>query len=186
MYLQPPEIINFYDSKKVAEIFSDVRVPADLNDLANNTILTQCIYRACSAINASLENGGRYAPTDLQNIVNAANAGGAQEADILRAMPIKELTAHLAYGYGLSRRGIPADSWAKLAPMYDQALVTLQALADGQAVLDWSPNVAAGVPSVAIMGQTAGSIVVQNRMFAWNINRYLQGSVVDSQGNYYG
>ena len=185
-YLQPAEILNFYDAGRVAQIFTDTRVAADVTALSSNNLLIQCIYRAEAAINLAMEQGQRYSPTDMANIVAAANAVGAQEADILRAMPIKELTAHIAYGYGMARRGGPAESWASLAPMYDKALVDLQALADGRTVLDWGPNLAAGNPSIGVLGSQYGGIVTQNKLFAWTVNGNQYPGLLDSNGNYFG
>ncbi len=164
-YITPSELLNYYDSRRVLELASDTTSPATVSGLATNPILLTAIRTASSLIDSHVQTGRRYERTQLEDIVTAANAGGASEAAKKRAEPIKSLCAHLTFGYLMTRRGYSAQKLQELAPMYADALQSLNLLSSGQRILDLDGPKNAGVPKRQPIGTNTASLTLYNQMF---------------------
>lgn len=151
-YLLPPQILDYYDSRRVLELLSDTGSPVTVGTLNTVSVLTRAIDAASAEVDAALQVGRRYDRAQLESICSAADAPGAIEADRRRAAPIKELVAHLVFGRLMARRGYSADKMRQLAPMYDEALAKLDRLSSGEAILDVDANKSAGVPTQVTRG----------------------------------
>jgi hypothetical protein len=65
----------------------------------------------------------------------------------------------------MGRRGFAADAMKLLAPRYEDALLTLERLAQGLMVFDLDANIAAGVPRRVGIGIQNSNPSSDNRMF---------------------
>lgn len=164
-YITNAEILNYYDSRRVLEMISDTGVTAVSGDLPTSPVMTTAIRHASSRLDSAVQSGRRYERSQLEDIVTAANAGGATDAEMSRAEPIKSLVAHLAYGYLMSRRGYAGAAMRELAPMYDDAEERLNELTSGERVLDLDGPKAATVPTKTGIGTNRLKYTQYNPMF---------------------
>ena len=164
-YITPAELFLYYDKRRVLELCSDTGTPATEGSFSTNTIALTAIRNASATIDSSVQTGRRYERQQLEDVVTAANAGLATEAEKKRAEPIKSLTAHLAWGFIVSRRGFAAKEVSQLAPMYADALTAVNLLSSGQRILDLDGPKNAGVPKRAGIGTSAVSLTAYNPMF---------------------
>lgn len=165
VYLTPSELLNYYDQRRVLELTSDTSVPTVVGVLSSNAIALTAIRMASAELDSHLQTGRRYERSQLEDLITAANAGGATETDKKRAEPIKELVAHLAFGRLMSRRGYNADKMRQLAPMFEDAQQKLNLLASGVRVFDIDANKSAGVPTAVTLGRQRLMWSQYSRMF---------------------
>jgi hypothetical protein len=164
-YITNAELLNYYDSRRVLDLAQDVGVPLTVPELATADVVTTAIRQASARIDSAVQSGRRYERSQLEDIVTAANALSATDAEKSRAEPIKGLTAHLAFGWLMSRRGYAAASMRELAPLYDDAEGQLNLLASGERVLDLDAAKAAGVPQSTGIGVSKLKYTQYNPMF---------------------
>lgn len=184
-YLTPAQLPLFYDLRRVLELSSDdpsdPAVEADLSDTASSAYLkiNNCIFSAESEIDSHCQQGKRYTRANLELIVTAATAAPSDTALRKRAAKLKQLTADLAYGLLISRRGMNTERVLTLAPRYEAAQVALEQLSLGVTVFDLDENINAGVPSSATIGLNVYRPSFNNPMFGTWSDR-------PGDGNYFG
>lgn len=178
-YITPAEMLVFYDSNKVLMLASDSSTPATTTELANSSstaysIVYQAIQNAAGEIDSHCQIGRRYSRADLETIAEeAANPTGATTAEqaqqVKRGAPLRRLTADLAFGFLMARRGYTAERMRALAPQYEAALMTLERLMNGLRVFDMDEQLAASAPSRVTIGSQVYRPSANNRMFGtWN------------------
>lgn len=166
-YITPTEWSLYYDSRRLYEMASDSGVPLTAGGFGGSTIVAAMIRQASATIDSALQTGQRYDRSQLEDIVNASNAMSATDAEKSRAEPIKSLTAHLAFGMLMSRRGYSAQKMQELAPLYTDALNILNLLSSGQRILDIDGPKAAGVPTGVRLGSQLTSWTKLSPMFGF-------------------
>lgn len=164
-YIRPSELLLYYDQRRLLEMLSDTGTPVTTAGLDTNAIALTAVRQASSLIDSHVQTGQRYTRTQLEDIVTAANAGGASEEAKKRAEPVKSLAAHLAFGCIMSRRGYSAAKMADLAPMYAESLNQLNLLSSGIRILDLDQPKRAGVPTSVRIGDKTTSLTQYNMMF---------------------
>lgn len=170
-YLTPAELPTYYDERRILQLASDDGVPADLADLSNTgtsayRFVNSGILWAASEIDSHCQQGKRYSRADLEAIVTEALAATSDGTKQKRAALIRQLTADLAFGQLVSRRGYTGQSLTMFAPRYEPALATLEKLALGLQVFDLDGPINAGAPSrVGIGSQGNYRPSMNNKMF---------------------
>ena len=169
-YLDPSELVLYYDTRRVLQLASDtgaVAVIADLSDddSAPYARVNAAIRFAAGQLDSHCQQGKRYTRATLEAIVTAADAAPSDEGLNKRAAMIKQLVADLAFGVLASRRGYVADALANLAPRYETALATLERLAQGIQIFDVDIAITRGVPSSVAIGRNNYRVQSFNRMF---------------------
>jgi hypothetical protein len=158
-YITRDELIVYYDKRRLYQLLSDDGTPVTDGTYAANALVTTALRQASAMIDAACQTGRRYERTQLEDVVTAANAVSATEAELKRAEPIKSLAAHLAFGFIVSRRGYAAQKMTELAPMFDWAQEQLNLLATGQRIFDLDGPKTAGVPR---------SVQLGSKLFSWS------------------
>lgn len=180
-YLLPLDLTLYYDSRRVLEIASDTGADASLADLSNTAsaaykTINNGIRVASSDLDSHVQQGRRYARTDLEFMVSDALANPTDEAKVKRAGLLRQLIADLTFGFLMSRRGYAEDRMKLLAPRYDLALDTLRALASGVQVFDLDAQLDAGLPRGVPIGINKYRPSLYNRMFGvWEDTPRLYG-----------
>ncbi len=169
-YLNPVDLVRFYDSRRVLQLASDTGVIAVIADLSNSSsapygIVLNAIRTAASDVDSHCQQGKRYTRSVLETFVSEAVASPADEAKQKRMALLQQLVADLAYGLLASRRGYTGDSLKAWAPRYETALVTLERLAQGFQIFDDDNSINAGVPSSVQIGKNRYRPTDSNRLF---------------------
>jgi hypothetical protein len=157
-YITPAGLLNYYDKRRVLQIASDegaVAVEADLSNTASAAYvrIINGIRAACGDIDSHCQRGKRYTRATLEAIVTEADAAPSDETKQKRAGPIRQMAADLTFGHMMARRGYSAQTMKNLAPRYEDALVSLERLANGEQVFDLDANIDAGKPSRTQIGK---------------------------------
>ena len=181
-YITPSELLVFYDANKVLMLASDSSTPATATELANSSstaygIVYQAIQSAAGEIDSHCQIGRRYSREDLETIADeAANPTGSatvQAQQVKRGAPLRRLTADLAFGFLMARRGYTAERMRALAPQYEGALMTLERLLNGLRVFDMEAQLSASSPSRIVIGSQVYRPSLNNRMFGvWSDNDF--------------
>lgn len=157
LYITPQYVIKIYDPRRVFEMISDTGLSEDSSSFAANDALLEAIRNAEAELDEVLQVGAHYSQSDLLAACAAADnpTGTPTEIEVIkrRVAPIREMLAHLVFGKLMMRRGYSADRMRELAPMYEAALERLERIASGQRVLDFTANIAAGVPQSVTLGR---------------------------------
>lgn len=168
MYIDPEDLLTYYDATKVLSLLSDdTAIPATAADLTNPAstpyaIAATAIRSASGDIDSHCQIGLRYTRADLESIA----ADVSTETALKRSAPLKRLTADLAFGFLMARRGYTAEAMRALAPQYEAALMTLDRLANGIQIFDIDANLQASVPKIVGIGvNDEGSLTRANRLF---------------------
>lgn len=169
-YLDPAELVLFYDTRRVLQLASDSGSTAVIADLSNAASapyarVLASIRFAASELDSHCQQGKRYTRATLEGIVEAAAATPANEGLQKRAALVKTLVADLAFGHLASRRGYVADTLAQLAPRYETALQTLERLATGIQIFDVDDVIQRGAPSTVQIGRRGYRPQSFNRLF---------------------
>jgi hypothetical protein len=169
-YLDPAELVTYYDTRRVLQLSSDTGATAVIADLSNSASapygrVLSAIRFAASELDSHCQQGKRYTRSTLEAIISAAAAAPADEGLQKRAALIKQLVADLAFGVLASRRGYTADSLKDLAPRYETALGTLERLANGIQIFDIDETITRGAPSVVQIGRYGYRPQANNRLF---------------------
>lgn len=182
-YLLPDELLTFYDKRRLLALLSDSGIPAVEADLSSTTSAAYVtVYRlirsVSSLIDSRCQQGKRYARVDLENIAYKARTAAPGDAEDLGTDPdkkyeakmkrfalLQQLTADLFYGDLMSRRGYAADTMKQMAPRYEDALLQLEQLFEGQSIFDLDEPKNAGVPSVKVLSRNRLMATDFNRMF---------------------
>lgn len=169
-YIAPADIVTYYDSRRILDLASDTGEPAVIADLSDDGtaaygFVASAIRTAAGMLDSHCQMGKRYTRAVLEAIITAALAAPADEAKQKRAAMIRQMVADLAYGVMLGRRGYSADATKNLAPRYDEALATLERLAQGLQVFDLDVNIDAGRPRAVRIGRLAYRPGAFNRLF---------------------
>ena len=173
-YLNPVDLVRFYDSRRVLQLASDSGATAVIADLSNSAsaaygFVLSAIRSAASELDSHCQQGKRYARGILEDIIAAAVAAPADEVKAKRAALIQQLVADLAFGIMCSRRGQVADALKALCPRYETALVTLERLAQGVQIFDTDLAINRGVPASVKIGKNVYRPSRDNRLFGvWN------------------
>lgn len=170
-YLQPAELFLFYDKRRVLQLLSDTNVPVVEASIDTNTRAIQLIRAASSRIDARCQVGKRYSRTDLETIASDARTANegldptGYATKWKRFVVLQQLTADLVFGDLMAVRGLAADQMKQLAPRYEEALLLLEMLYQGQTIFDLDGPKEAGVPVRVQIGKNQLSSVNFNRMF---------------------
>lgn len=173
-YIQPADLVRFYDTTRILDLLSDDNTAALLTDLSNPSSTAYgtailAIRRAAADVDQHCQFGKRYTRATLEQIITDATAASPGDDDYQalqkRMVSIQSLVADLSYGYLLGRRGHAADAMRELAPRYEEALKILEKLAAGLLVFDIDANVNAGVPASVQIGKNRYLPSADNRMF---------------------
>lgn len=164
-YITNAEMLIFYDARRLRDFLTDDGTGDDLTDgqIGTNTLLEGAIRWASSEIDTKCQNGIRYSRETLEAMVAAAVSGS--ETEKKRAAVLKKLTADLAYGFLVTRRGQSADQMRELCPAYEDALMRLESLYNGAAVFDLDSALAATVPTRRRLGKLAALQSRTNELF---------------------
>jgi hypothetical protein len=135
-YITRDELIVYYDKRRLYQLLSDDGTPVTDGTYAANALVTTALRQASAMIDAACQTGRRYERTQLEDVVTAANAVSATEAELKRAEPIKSLAQEqlnlLATGQrifdldGPKTAGVPRSvqlgsklfSWSQSSPMF--------------------------------------------------------------------
>lgn len=169
-YLDPSELPNYYDQRRVLQLASDTgssAVIADLSNPASKPYLTvqSAIRSAASDIDSHCQQGKQYTRDILEGFITDAAANPSDEAKQKRVAILKQLCADLAFGILMSRRGYTAETLDQLAPRYDTALQTLERLKVGAQIFDTDAATSRGVPALVGIGSKGYRPQLYNRMF---------------------
>lgn len=173
-YLQPPELIVFYDKRRLLGLISDSGIPITEADLSTEASAgyqsVMKLLRSTSAmIDSRCQQGRRYSRTDLETIAYEARTANTSdtefEAKQKRFALLQQLTADLFFGDLISRRGYAAETMKQMCPRYEDALLRLEQLFDGVAIFDLDAPKNAGVPSVQTLSKNRLISTDFNRMF---------------------
>lgn len=169
-YLNPADLVTYYDRRRVLQLASDTGTAATIADLSDDdsaayAFVLSCIRSAASDLDSHCQMGKRYTRATLEEIISDAVAAPTDEAKQKRAAMIRQLVADLAFGILASRRGYVADALKMLAPRYDTALVTLERLSQGFQIFDVDAAIDAGAPSSVQIGKNVYRPSQYNRMF---------------------
>lgn len=171
-YVTAAQFLRLVDRRRVRDLLSDSGTPVADADLADNENLADILGVASEMIASAALVGERYTPEQL-----AALAASATGGYLLRS-----LTAHLAYGLLVSRRGQGAADVSRQAPMYVEALRQLDQLRTGAALFPGVPNddhPDAGLPATANLNATTQTARVSTvaaqagRLFPFSCDRVL-------------
>ena len=169
-YITPLELVTYYDKRRVLDLASDTGATAVIADLSSSGsaaygFVAAAIRTAAGMLDSHCQMGKRYTRSVLEAIITAALAAPADEAKMKRAAMIRQMVADLAYGVMLGRRGYSADATKNLAPRYEEALATLERLAQGLQVFDLDANIEAGRPHAVRIGRLSYRPGAFNRLF---------------------
>ncbi len=124
-FLTVAEFIKRVDARRLGDLAGDEGVRIAAGDLSSNANLTAVLEDASETIVSACLVGGRYDRNALQAVV--ASAGKYR---------LYRLTADLALGYLVERRGYPQSEADRLAPGFNRALEDLEMLRQGNRILD--------------------------------------------------
>lgn len=169
-YLNPDELITYYDARRVLQLASDSGEAATVADLSDDdsdayAFILSCIRYAASELDSHCQQGKRYTRAVLEAIIEEAVAAPTDEAKNKRAAMIRQLVADLAFGVLASRRGYVADALKNLAPRYETALMTLERLSEGVQIFDVDDAITRGAPSSVQIGRLGYRPSEFNRLF---------------------
>ena len=190
-YIEPTDLLTFYDRNRVLELCKDdtdgTGTPATAAQLqsvgsAPYVIANSAITVAASTLDSHCQRGKRYTRLDLEAIIAAWLDDEADVALAKRAALIRQLVADLAFGYLMSRRGFTGSQMKEMAPRYEEALMTLEAIAAGNMVFDIDANVNAGAPSSVRIGVNVYRPSLHTRLFG----SWFAGAVQQNNGNWFG
>lgn len=172
-YVEPDDLIVFYDTDRVLDLVSDTALGAPRATVADLSASGSAAYRRALAIiqsaagdvDSHCQMGKRYTRENLETIVNDYWDAPADQAKAKRARILQQIVADLTFGLLLSRRGYTGDQLRQQAPRYEEALKTLDRLAQGIQVFDLDANVNASVPVRVSIGLTSYRPSLDNAMF---------------------
>lgn len=173
-YLQPQEIVTYYDVRRVCGLVSDTGTPIAVSDLSDDTTdgfkAVQNLIRAVSArIDTRVQQGKRYARADLEALAFTArttlSSDPNYDANWKRFAVLNQLTADLFFGDLIARRGFSSDQFKTMAPRFVEAQELLEQLYNGVAIFDLDDPKAAGVPSIQTIDRQRLISTDFNRMF---------------------
>lgn len=177
LYITPQQLIQYYDSRRVLQLASDSDEDASLMDLSSPVspafqIVNNCITVACSEIDTHCQIGRIYTRQQLEQIITDANDSPNDIVKQKRVGLLRQLTADLAFGLLVSRRGYSAETLREMAPRYEAALNTLERLAAGMQVFDLEDQLQRQVPARVAIGARAG-MTDGNRLFGvWHNQQF--------------
>lgn len=145
VYATAANILARYDSRRIAELNSDSGSPVTPTDpLSFSTPVGVAILDASSVLDAALQSGKRYSKTALTALI--------ADTDETKGAIIRQVTCDLAYANLITRRGLPSEEIDRLVPRYKASLEWVEQLRNGNAVLDITANLAAGLPQAGLTG----------------------------------
>lgn len=136
------------DNRVVKEHLSDSGSPLNQSDLEDNDILNQLLNEATEMIRSAVQVRNKYTFEELDTMAAGEVDGVAYQYGFY----LRRLTAALAYGLLMMRRGRPASDIAKLAPQFSMALADLERLRAGELIFpsyEAGTHETAGLPSVS-------------------------------------
>ena len=173
-YLNPVDLVRYYDSRRVLQLASDSGATAVIADLSSSAsaaygFVLNALRSAAADLDSHCQQGRRYLRADLEAIIADAVTYPTNEIKNKRAALIQQLVADLTFGIMCSRRGQVADALKALCPRYETALVTLDRLAEGVQIFDTDTAIARGVPARVTIGKNIYRPSRDNRLFGvWN------------------
>jgi len=162
LYLDAELMPLYYDIRRLQQVLSDTGLQLTPTEVTASPLLEQAINSACSDINASCFQGKRYTADMLQTLIQNKSFGVREK---MAATLLEQLTADLAFGFIMGRRGYSPDVQEKLAPRLKSALVLLERLYLGEKVFDITEAIEAGVPKIVRIGGNGYLPSAENKMF---------------------
>jgi hypothetical protein len=149
-YCTVAQFIKNYDNRRIRELLSDSGTPVAQSDLASNTTLAQLLSEASELVQAAVSVRKKYTHAELL----------AMSASATHGFLLRRLTADLAYGLLVARRGTPAADLARIAPQWTWAQGVLADLRLGEMVFPLESDEShpeAGLPGVSDMTTNTGT-----------------------------
>jgi len=150
-YAQPSDLIARYDVRRLGDLVNDDGTRASSSDLLNNNIIQMVLDEASGMIDAAIQRGQRYSPTDLATLLTATQI--SQPSTNIAAASLWNgqqllfrLNCDLAYGLLVGRRAYSASDTEAQAPRYVEAMRLLERLENGEWIFTTSGALASGVP----------------------------------------
>jgi len=128
-YLTAAQFLRKYDERRVRQLLSDSGSPT-AGDLATDDNLSDLLSMASEMIAAAVLVGKRYTLDQLTELATSTSYG----------FLLRQLTADLAYGLLVARRGTSAADLTRLAPTYALALQQLEMLRNGHCLFPGLSN----------------------------------------------
>ncbi len=165
-FCTPDYFVECYDVRLVCDYLSDTGEPVlDLEsspfaagDLDENTTLLRLLTQATQKLKMAVRQSNRYTLAMLvamyEDVDTADHVGRRDE--------IMRLVADIAYGLLVARRGLALEEVFKLAPMYKEALDTLEALKTGARIFDDLED------KVATAGHHVASVPMDSTVCSWS------------------
>lgn len=133
------QFVVIYDWRTIAELLSDTDASlTNATQVANSTVLAELLMEATGQIEMATSIGNRYQvyqnqPSDLAVLAATQTASGAR---------LRRLNAAIALEYCWRRR---PDKEMPPMPEFEEAALTLKALADGEAIFGFVETMSAGL-----------------------------------------
>lgn len=162
LYLKGADMVLYYDVRRLRQILSDTGLQIDESAIATDPNLLAGINSACADINSRCYQGKRYTPEQLQDLIKNKDVSVQTK---MAATALEQLTADLAFGFIVGRRGYGPDVLERLAPRYKSALETLERLYLGEKVFHIDTAIEAGVPHVVRIGGNGYLPSAENKLF---------------------
>ncbi len=152
LYLDPEDMVKFYDVRRLQEILSDDGTAVDSGDIGGHPTLLTGIEWATGEINTAIYQGKRYTPENIQDLIDNAVGSSGNTGYVSAVRVLQQLMADLVFGWLMGRRGYGPDVMDRLAPRYKSAQETLERLYLGERVFNVAEAIEAGVPKVQRIG----------------------------------
>ena len=143
-YAIPADMLARYDARRLGDLVNDDSTRASTGALSTNANLQAALDDASGMLDAAIQRGQRYSPTDIANLIAA---GGSPTNPLYNSYKLLvRICCDLAYGLLVGRRAYNATDTAAQAPRYVEALRQLQLLENGEWIFVTQGALAAGVP----------------------------------------
>ena len=147
-YATGKDLCLYYDRRRVAQLVTDDGRPPPESTVDSHPVVAAMLRAASDEAAAACGVGKKYTPLDLATLAGGTDAGSSL---------LKQIVCHIAFGLLLARRGLAADEFGKLAPMWKWAQGYLDLLRNCDRVLGGVEGVLdAGLPATASMARREG------------------------------
>lgn len=182
-YAQITDMTGRYDTRRLGDLLADDGTRVTV--FTDNSILQMVLDEAAGMIDAAIQRGQRYTPTDILTILSAIaptpplnSQAAITAASLWNAQQLLfRLNCDLAYGLLIARRGMNASDTESMAPRYVEAMRLLERLENGEWIFATQGALAAGVPIPNIQ-------ISQNVQLLSSLYRYFGDLAVAPAQNY--